>query len=159
MLLKSRHRSYKAAEESQVHVESRARELLEAGLKAAGLTATDLQELPGSDPRKVAIARKIWENTIMKMPQIVTHLAMRGPANASQQIHRFHQHPPPLPRNSKHDLPKNAHKISQEMSPDPFLPFLLVVDLWGRSEAEVADMLATIRATPNAFNKRIRIHK
>jgi hypothetical protein len=57
-----------------------------------------LAHLPGSEPRKVAIARVIWEQTTMDMKWLADHLSLRSAANASQQIRRARQNPPQLPK-------------------------------------------------------------
>lgn len=58
------------------------------GLTQAGLTIKELQELTGSDEKKVAMAVKIWEQTTMNMKWIADHLGMKSAANASQQVRR-----------------------------------------------------------------------
>jgi hypothetical protein len=52
----------------------------------ASLAAKDLPSLQGSDGRKVAIARVIWEKTTVGMNWIAEHLAMESAANVSQQM-------------------------------------------------------------------------
>jgi REP element-mobilizing transposase RayT len=93
----TRNRNYRASQESRAHGESEALKLLAGGLKAAGLTEADLPKLPGSDPRKAAIAREIHRRTTVGMSWIAQHLAMRSPANTSQQILRITRHEKPLP--------------------------------------------------------------
>jgi hypothetical protein len=85
---KTRHRSYKASGESRAHGEKEALRLLGEGLAEAGLAVEDLQRLPGSDERKVAIAREIWEKTTMSMNWIAEKLRMKSAANVSQQLGR-----------------------------------------------------------------------
>jgi len=58
------------------------------GLAAALLRPQDLDALPGSDPRKAAIARAIRGRTTVSMSWIAERLSMRSAANASQQIRR-----------------------------------------------------------------------
>ena len=96
-LKRTRYRSYRAARESRAHGESEAQRLIAEGMAAAGLGAERLRELPGSDARKVAIARLIWETTTMNMKWIAENLAMRSAANASQQIRCHRNQPPNLP--------------------------------------------------------------
>jgi len=62
------------------------------------LSAADLQELPGSEVQKVAIAAVIWQNMIMKMPWIAECLSMKSAANVSQQFRRYRTDPQPIPR-------------------------------------------------------------
>lgn len=96
VLKKSRHRSAKASGEKRAHGEREARRLLAEGLSAARLSAAEIETLPGSDARKVAIARVLWEQTTVDMKWLAEHLWMRSAANASQQIRRQRQHVPPL---------------------------------------------------------------
>ena len=62
---------------------------IEAGLAAAGLTPADLPKLKGSDPRKLALAQKLWRETIVSQPWIAERLHMRSAANVSQQLRRL----------------------------------------------------------------------
>ena len=98
VLKRQRNRNYRASQESRAHGESEALKLLAEGLQAAGLKKADLPSLPGSDVRKAAIAREIRRRTTIGMPWIAAHLAMRSPANASQQILRITRHNKPLPK-------------------------------------------------------------
>ena len=85
MLEKTRHHSGRASREIRAHGEQTARRLLAEGLGLAGLTDSDLKILPGSEERKVAIARIIWEQTTVDMKWLAEHLFLRSAANASQQ--------------------------------------------------------------------------
>jgi putative transposase len=85
---RSRERGYRASLEQKAHDLRRAAELLAAGLRAAGLTAEQLMQRPGSDPCKVAIARTIWENTTIGQGWLARELRMGSAANVSQQILR-----------------------------------------------------------------------
>ena len=98
VLKKTRHRSYRASGERRAHGESDARKLMEEGMAVATLDAASLRELPGSDARKVAIARLIWETTTVNMTWIADNLEMCSAANASQQIRRHRNRPPALPK-------------------------------------------------------------
>jgi putative transposase len=89
LLQKERDRSYRASEESRQHTEQKAELLLQTGLAAAGLSQAKLAALPGSDPRKVAVAAAIHQQTSMRLPWITERLFMKTPANASQQISRW----------------------------------------------------------------------
>jgi hypothetical protein len=44
--------------------------------------------LPGSEPRKVAVARVIWEQTTVPQSWLAEKLMMGSPANVSQQLRR-----------------------------------------------------------------------
>ena len=60
----------------------------------AGLTDEDLKKLHGTDPRKVAVARVVWERTTVGMPSLAVQLNLRSGANASQQIRRHRRQAP-----------------------------------------------------------------
>ena len=72
--------------------------LLSEGLAAARLAQEEIPALPGSDKRKVAIAAVIWENTTMNLQWLSDRLFLRSAANAGQQLRRFRNAPPPLPK-------------------------------------------------------------
>ena len=93
VLKKPRHRSARASQEKRAHGEQEARRLLAEGLAVAGLSEAALKKLPGSDARKVAVARVVWEQTTVDMTWLAGHLHLRSAANASQQIRRHRQHP------------------------------------------------------------------
>jgi hypothetical protein len=84
-----RNRTYHSAPLFQAHNEKEARRLLEGGLAAAGLSARELDSLPGSDVRKVALASLILERTVARQSWIADKLAMRSAANVSQQVRRY----------------------------------------------------------------------
>jgi len=89
VLGRPRHRTYRAGGESRAHGQREAERLLEEGLQAAGLTRGELAALPGSDGRKAAVAKVIWEQTTVSQSWIAEKLFMKSPANASQQIRRY----------------------------------------------------------------------
>ena len=72
--------------------------LMAEGMAVVGLREEELESLPGSDARKVAIARVIWERTTVSMKWLADHLHLRSAANASQQIRRHRLCPPALPK-------------------------------------------------------------
>jgi putative transposase len=78
--------------------EQEARRLVAEGMAIAGFTREDLKKLPGSDPRKVAVARVVSERTTVGMPWLAEHSNLRSAANASRQIRRHFRQPPPLAR-------------------------------------------------------------
>ncbi len=53
-----------------------------------GLGQADLQRTPGSEVRKVAIARAIWETTTVSQAWLAKHLWMNSAADVSQQLRR-----------------------------------------------------------------------
>jgi len=85
---KGRERGYRSSHERKAHDRQRAETLLAEGLRAAALDAKALEELPGSDPRKVALARVIWETTTVSQGWLAEWLAMQSAANVSQQLIR-----------------------------------------------------------------------
>jgi REP element-mobilizing transposase RayT len=87
----AKHRQALGTRENRAHDEQRARLLLANGLRAARLTSEELARLSGSDPRKVALASEIWEQTTVSQAWLAEHLFMRSAANASQQIRRYRQ--------------------------------------------------------------------
>jgi len=90
--------------------------LLKQGLQAAALNPSQLSNLKGSDPRKVAIARTIRQRTTVSMDWIAEKLSMRSAANVSQQIRR-------QPQTTK-NLPKELQKWTtcHALSPAPSFP-------------------------------------
>ena len=61
---------------------------MKEGLEATGLRENDPAKLPGSELRKVTIARKIWDRTTVSMTWSSARLALKSAANASTQICR-----------------------------------------------------------------------
>jgi putative transposase len=87
-LRRERHRGYRASLEKKAHDAARAEELLREGLRAAKLDAAKMRDLPGSDARKVEIARIIWERTTLPQSWLAKCLGMGSAANVSQQLRR-----------------------------------------------------------------------
>jgi hypothetical protein len=98
VLKKTLPRRSRASGEQRAHGEQEAKRLVAEGLTVAGLKEEELRRLPGSEVRKVAIARVVWEQTTVGLTWIAERLQMRSRANASQQIRRHRQHPPVLPK-------------------------------------------------------------
>ena len=67
-----------------------------AGLAAAGLSVKELDSLPGSDVRKVALANLLLERTVARQRWIAEKLTMRSAANVSQQVRRYRAKRPRL---------------------------------------------------------------
>ena len=120
VLKKPRHRSDRASPERRAHGEQEARRLLVEGMAVAGLSVDDMKKLPGSDPRKVAIARLIWEQTAVGMAWLAAHLHLRSAANASQQIRRHRQQPPKLSK------ARQRWMLQSKMLPAPYFRVLTV---------------------------------
>jgi hypothetical protein len=85
---KPRHRNYRASEESKEHGEREALRILAEGLCEAGLNQEELVRLKGSDARKVRIAKRIKEQTTVKLSWIAERLEMKSATNVSQQLSR-----------------------------------------------------------------------
>ena len=87
-LRKTGNRTYRSGPLRKSHDEKAAEALVRKGLKRSGLREADLEHLPGSDPRKVKIARLVWEQTAVPQIWIAQRLQMRSAANVSQQLRR-----------------------------------------------------------------------
>ena len=66
--------------------------------ETCGLDSSQLDQLKGSDPRKVGIARIIHQRTTMGMGWIADEFSMPGAANVSQQIRRMPKPDKKLPK-------------------------------------------------------------
>ena len=85
---RDRNRMYRGSLERRAHDATRAEQLLQEGLQAARLDLSSLQRIPGSDPRKVAIAGMIWRQTVVPQKWLAQRLWMKSAANVSQQLRR-----------------------------------------------------------------------
>ena len=97
-------RTYRSTPLFRAHDEREAQHLLDGGLAAAGLSARELDSLPGSDVRKVALANLLLERTVARQSWIADKLAMRGAANVSQQVRRYRTRRPKLTAGSRQHL-------------------------------------------------------
>jgi len=88
MIGKPKSRNYRSAGERHAHGEAQARKILEVGKRILGLNEKEIARTRGSDERKVAIAKLIWERTAVSQGWIASQLGMRTGANVSQQIKR-----------------------------------------------------------------------
>jgi hypothetical protein len=70
------------------HAQAEAERIVQEGLQRFGLSESDLQSLPGSDPRKVAIASTIHKDTTTLLGWTAKRLQMKSAANVSQQLSR-----------------------------------------------------------------------
>jgi hypothetical protein len=91
-----KNRTYRSAPLFRAHDERQAQRLLNGGLAAAGLSTRELDSLPGSDVRKVALANLLLERTVARQSWIAAKLAMRSAANVSQQVRRYRTQRPRL---------------------------------------------------------------
>jgi putative transposase len=93
-LLESRKNpTYRVAQMNHSHDEQAAREYVAEGLRMHNLSEEDLAALPGSDPRKVAIARVVRGKTSVRLGWIADALKMKSAANVSQQLRRVGTQP------------------------------------------------------------------
>jgi len=87
-LAKTKSRAYRSTGACRSHDEREATRMLREGLAAAGLTMDELGDIKGSDWRKVAVAKLLWENTTVSQEWVAERLKMRSAANVSQQLRR-----------------------------------------------------------------------
>ena len=81
-------RTYRSAPQHREHDRRRAESLVKDGMQIHGLTTKDLWSLPGSDSRKVEIAKQVWEQTTAGQAWIAERLQMKSAANVSQILRR-----------------------------------------------------------------------
>ena len=81
-------RNYRSSPLRKAHDTREAERLLAEGLASAGLTSGDLEALPGSDARKVAIAGLIRRRCMVANGWLAERLKMSSAANVSQQLRR-----------------------------------------------------------------------
>ena len=84
-----RSRAYEKDRLVQEHGERQAQAWLARGLKAAGIKAADLENVKGSDARKVLLAELLWRRTVVSQEWLAEKLRMRSAANVSQQLRRL----------------------------------------------------------------------
>jgi putative transposase len=84
-----RNRNYQSTQMGRDHARSEAEALMRQGLKRFKLSQGDLESLPGSDPRKVAIADSIHKRTTTPLGWTAERLQMKSAANVSQQLSRL----------------------------------------------------------------------
>jgi putative transposase len=83
-----RNRNYQSSQMGRDHAQAEAERIVQEGLQRFGLSESDLTSLPGSDPRKVAIAGTIHRNTTTFLGWTAKRLQMKSAANVSQQLSR-----------------------------------------------------------------------
>jgi putative transposase len=81
-------RTYRSSLEHRAHGEQQAEALLAEGLRAHQLSPPMLVSLPGTDPRKIAVAQRLWANTTASQAWIAQRLHMKSAANVSQILRR-----------------------------------------------------------------------
>lgn len=86
-------RTYSSSTAHKKHDERAAGLRLKQGLLRHGLCAKELEQLPGADPRKVEIARQVWEETAVSQSWIAEKLKMKSAANVSQILRRASRQP------------------------------------------------------------------
>jgi putative transposase len=87
-----RNRNYQSTQMGRDHAQSEAEALVREGLERFKLAESELEVLPGSDPRKVAIADSIHKSTTTPMSWTAARLRMKSAANVSQQLNRKRRH-------------------------------------------------------------------
>lgn len=102
---KKRERGYQYSAERRAHDEGEAERLLKTGLAAAGMGDAEVEQLPGADARKVAIANWIWSRTAVSQAWLAERLGMASAANVSYLIRRWKQ------RKKKPKLPVDLARI------------------------------------------------
>jgi hypothetical protein len=70
------------------HGEAEVERTVQQCLERFGLSETDLESLPGSDPRKVSIARFLHQSTTTPKGWTAERLRMKNAANVSQFLSR-----------------------------------------------------------------------
>jgi putative transposase len=83
-----RNRNYQSTQMGRDHAQAEAERIVKEGLQRFALSESDLKSLPGSDPRKVAIAKTIHESTTTLLSWTAKRLQMKSAANVSQQLNR-----------------------------------------------------------------------
>ena len=81
-------RAYATALEVRAHGTQQAERWLAEGLAAAGLSEADLPMLKSTDPRKLALARLLWQHTTVSQGWLAEHLHLRSATNVSQLLRR-----------------------------------------------------------------------
>ncbi len=108
---RTKSRAYRGVAIRRAHGFERAEQWRREGLAAAGLDEKELAATPGSDPRKIALARLLWRGTTVSQVWLAERLAMRSAANVSQQLRRVGTEP------IKGTLPKRlASFVEQAMN-------------------------------------------
>jgi putative transposase len=92
-----RNRTYRSRAVSKAHDQREAERLLREGMAAAGLDEKALKAIPGSDPRKMALASLLVSRTVAHQSWIAERLTMCRAANVSQQVRRHRKKKPKLP--------------------------------------------------------------
>src|SRR6202035_3602447 len=83
-----RNRNYQSAQMGRDHGQAEAEQIVQQGLERFGLSESDLRSLPGSDPRRVAIAGCIHQSTTTPQGWTAKRLQMKSAANVSQLLSR-----------------------------------------------------------------------
>ena len=81
--------TYRSGKINHAHDRARAEEIIALGLECFGLSHDDLDALPGSDARKLAIALLLSKQTGVQQGWIAEQLKMKSAANVSQQLRRL----------------------------------------------------------------------
>jgi hypothetical protein len=98
------------------HGEAEVERIVQQCLERFGLSETDLESLPGSDPRKVSIARFLHQSTTTPKGWTAERLRMKNAANVSQFLSR-------AKRLKKRKSSQQNQLSSQDLLTDPFCRF------------------------------------
>jgi len=85
----SRNTTYRSGMVSHAHDLMCAEEIVSKALECLGLSHDDLDALPGSDARKLAIAFQLSKRTSVRQEWIAEQLKMKSASNVSQQLRRL----------------------------------------------------------------------
>jgi putative transposase len=105
LVRKGESRAYRRSRERLAHGAEQAKQLLNEGLLRAGLDRKRLAALPANEPRKVELARLIWNKTTVSQGWIAQNLRMRSAANVSLTLHRT--------KNRRTELPTKLREFIQ----------------------------------------------
>jgi hypothetical protein len=98
------------------HGEAEVERIVQQCLERFGLSETDLESLPGSDPRKVSIARFLHQSTTTPKGWTAERLRMKNAANVSQFLSR-------AKRLKKRKSSQQNQLSSEDLLTDPFCRF------------------------------------
>ncbi len=70
------------------HRVNQAEAWLREGLKAAGLKQRELEELKGSDVRKLMLANMLWRRTKVSQEWLAEKLRMKSAANVRESLNK-----------------------------------------------------------------------
>jgi hypothetical protein len=108
---------YQSAQIGRDHGQAQAEKIVQQSIERFGLSESDLKSLPGSDPRKVAIAGFIHQSTTTPQGWTAERLQMKSAANVSQLLSRAKKG-----WQTKYQAIKTNYLVRICLLTDPFLP-------------------------------------